>query len=92
KNIENILAKKEEERKINEEKILKKIEEEASKKKLASEKEIKNFYNKLEIINLKNGNKITGAVIAQTGDILVIHTPKGIVRVNKNDVESQEFR
>lgn len=92
KNVENILAKKQEERKINEEKILKKIEEEASKKKLASEKEIKNFYNKLEIIILKNGNKITGAVIAQTGDILVIHTPKGIIRINKNDVESQEFR
>ncbi len=92
KNVDMILSQKQEERKQIEEKILKKIEEDASKKKLESEKEIQNFYNKLEIVTLKNGKRIIGAVIAQTGDILVIHTPKGIIRVNKNEVESQEFR
>lgn len=92
KNVETILTKKQEERKSIEEKILKKIEEDASKKKLESEKEIKSFYNKLEIITLKNGKKISGAVIAQTGEVLIIHTPKGVIRVNKNEVESQEFR
>ncbi|GIX43321.1 MAG: hypothetical protein KatS3mg129_3054 [Leptospiraceae bacterium] len=92
KDIDQIFAKKQEERKIKEEQILKKIEESASKKKLKSEKEIKQYYNKLEIITLRNGKKISGAVIAQTGNIMVIHTPKGIIRVNKNEVESQEFK
>lgn len=90
--IQDILQQKEQERKINEERILKKIEEEAAKKTLKSEKEIAKHYNKLEVITLRNGRKITGAVIAQTGDILVIHTPKGIVRVDKSEVLSQEFR
>lgn len=92
KNIEQVLAKKQEERKIKEEQVLKKIEESASKKKLKSEKEIKQYYNKLEIITLRNGKKISGAVIAQTGNVMVIHTPKGIIRVNKDEVESQEFK
>ncbi|MFN3603251.1 MAG: FecR domain-containing protein [Leptonema sp. (in: bacteria)] len=92
KNIDTIFPKKLEEKKINEEKILKMIEENANKKTLNSEKEIKQYYNKLEIVNLKNGKKITGAVIGQTEEILIIHTTKGIVKINKNDVESQEFR
>lgn len=91
-NSEQILAKKQEERKIKEEEILKKIENQASQKKLQSEKEIKKYYNKLEIITLRNGKKISGAVIAQTGNIMVIHTPQGIIRVKKDDVESQEFK
>jgi hypothetical protein len=72
--------------------ILKKIEESASKQELKSEKEIQRHYNKLEVIILRDGTQITGAVIAQTGDTLVIHSPQGVRRVNKSDVESQEFR
>ncbi len=72
--------------------ILKKIEETASKEELKDEKEIQRHYNKLEVLTLQDGSQITGAVIAQTGDVLVIHSPQGVRRVNKADVVSQEFR
>ncbi|MDW7975805.1 MAG: FecR domain-containing protein [Leptospiraceae bacterium] len=92
KDVDKILQQKEQEMKLKQEEILKKIEEEASKKELKTEKEIQRHYNKLEIITLHDGRKITGAVIAQTDDILVIHTAKGIIRVKKEEVESQEFK
>ena len=90
--VDQIFAKKQEERKLKEEEILKKIEENASKKQLKTEKELKEHYKKLEVITLRNGKKINGTVIAQTENVMVIHTPQGVVRVNKNDVESQEFK
>jgi Zn-dependent metalloprotease len=90
--VDQIFAKKQEERKLKEEEILKKIEENASKKQLKTEKELKEHYKKLEVITLRNGKKINGTVIAQTENLMVIHTPQGVVRVNKNDVESQEFK
>jgi len=90
--VDQIFAKKQEERKLKEEEILKKIEENASKKQLKTEKELKEHYKKLEVITLRNGKKINGTVIAQTENVMVIHTPQGVVRINKNDVESQEFK
>ena len=90
--VDQILTKKQEERKLKEEEILKKIEENASKKQFKTEKELKEHYKKLEIITLRNGKKINGTVIAQTENIMVIHTPQGVIRVNKNDIESQEFK
>jgi len=90
--VDQIFAKKQEERKLKEEEILKKIEENASKKQLKTEKELKEHYKKLEVITLRNGKKINGTVIAQTENLMVIHTPQGVIRVNKNDVESQEFK
>ena len=72
--------------------VLKQIEANATKEKLQSETEIKKHYNRLEVIVLKDGSEITGAVIAQTGDILVIHSPQGVRRVSKDQIASQEFR
>lgn len=74
-----------------EEVVLKKIEEEASKVKLSSDEEIKNHYNALELIILKNGENIRGAIIAQTGDVMMIHSSTGIRRVKKAEIASQEF-
>lgn len=79
-------------RQQKQEEVLKKIEESAKKVDLKDEKEIQQHYNKLELIVLRDGTRITGAVIAQTGDMLVIHTPQGVRRVSKSEVESQEFR
>lgn len=76
----------------NESDVLKKIEEIASKEKLNTEQAVQQHYNRLEVITLSNGTQIIGAVIAQTGDVLVIHSPQGVRRVNKADIESQEFR
>ncbi len=78
-------------RTAQEEVILEKIEKAASAQKLDSAEEIKKHYNKLEKISLKNGEEISGAVIAQTGDLMVIHSADGVRRVKKNEVESQEF-
>jgi hypothetical protein len=74
-----------------EEIVLKKIEEYASKKDLNSDEEIKKQYNKLELIRMKSGEQIHGAVIAQTGELMVIHSADGVKRVKKDDVDSQEF-
>jgi len=74
-----------------EEIVLKKIEEAAAGEDLKSDEAIKNHYDKLEMIILKNGEKISGAVIAQTGDVMVIHSSKGVRRVNKAEIEAQEF-
>ena len=73
------------------EKVLQKIESEAAKKKLNTEEDIKKQYNKLELLVLKNGEKIRGAVIAQTGNVLVVHTQSGVQRIKKADVQQQEF-
>ncbi len=74
-----------------EEVVLKKIEEVAAKKGLNSDEEIKKQYNKLELIRMKSGEQIHGAVIAQTGELMVIHSADGVKRVKKEDVDSQEF-
>lgn len=79
------------ERQKKEEIVLEKIEKEASKKEINSEEEIKKFYNKLELITLKNGEKISGAIIAQTGNTMVIHSAEGVRRVKKTEILSQEF-
>jgi hypothetical protein len=79
-------------RQQKQEEILKKIEEAASRNNLKDEKQIQKHYNKLETLILQDGSQITGAVIAQTGDILIVHSPKGVRRINKADVVSQEFR
>lgn len=89
---ESVVREMKESRQQKQSAILKKIEEFASKTNLKDEKEIQRHYNKLEVITLLDGTRITGAVIAQTGDVLVIHSPQGVRRVNKSDVVSQEFR
>ena len=81
----------EEKRKQNQETIIAKIEKEASSKQLKNEEEIKKQYNKLEMVILKDGKKITGAVIATTDNVIVIHTKEGVQRVNKELVDSQEM-
>jgi hypothetical protein len=73
------------------EEVLKHIEKEASKTTLNSEAEIKKHYDKLELIIMKNGTEMKGAVIAQTGTQLVIHTSEGVKRVEKEEVSAQEF-
>lgn len=67
--------------------VLNQIEEEASRTKLVSEAEIRQHYNKLETLNLRSGQSITGAVIAQTGNVLIVHTKDGVRRLKTTEVE-----
>ncbi|MCB1309390.1 MAG: FecR domain-containing protein [Leptospiraceae bacterium] len=69
--------------------ILDQIAEEAESRGLKSEEQIREHYNKLETIHLHSGEDVIGAVIAQTGDQLVVHTPQGVRRINTSDVEYQ---
>ncbi|MBI39199.1 MAG: hypothetical protein CMF59_06345 [Leptospiraceae bacterium] len=78
-------------RKKQQEQILAQIEEEAESQKLESEVEIRKHYQALEKIVLKNGEVIRGATVAQTGNILVIHTADGVRRVSKAEIASQNF-
>jgi len=71
--------------------VLQRIQDQAQKVELKTEQEIRQHYNSLETIVMKNGDKLSGAVIAQTGDQLVVHTANGVVRVRRADVASQEF-
>lgn len=71
--------------------VLQRIQEQASQVELRTEQEIRQHYNSLETIVMKNGERVSGAVIAQTGDQLVVHTAAGVVRLRKADVASQEF-
>jgi len=81
--------KKEQESRQNQ--VLQRIQEQAQKVELKTEQEIREHYNSLETIIMKDGTKLSGAVIAQTGEQLVVHTPNGVVRIRKADVASQEF-
>ncbi len=67
--------------------VLNQIEEEASRTKLNNEEEIRQHYNRLETLNLRSGQSITGAVIAQTGNVLIVHTKEGVRRLKTNEIE-----
>lgn len=86
-----MLEKIQKEREAKQEVVLKKIQDEASKKDLKSEQEIQKAYNKLEVVIMADGTRHTGAVIAQTGNTLVVHTPQGVKRLPKGAVASIEF-
>jgi len=70
--------------------VLGQIMDDASKEKLNSEKEIQQRYNRLELIVLKNGDKLRGAVIAQTGQTILVYTPEGVKKIQRPEVEYQE--
>ncbi|MBL8022412.1 MAG: FecR domain-containing protein [Leptospirales bacterium] len=72
------------------EQVLGQIMDDATKAKLNSEKEIQQHYNKLELIVLKNGEKLRGAVIAQTGNSIVVHSPEGVKKIQRADLDYQE--
>ena len=78
-------------RKKQQEQILNQIEEEAESQKLNSEEEIRQHYSALEKIVLKNGEVLRGATVAQTGNVLIIHTAEGVRRVSKSEIASQNF-
>lgn len=81
-----------EQRTEREEAVIADIQKEASKTELKSQDEIRKHYNKLETVIMTDGKQYNGAVIAQTGGILVVHTEQGVVRLNKGQVASIEFR
>ena len=80
-----------EDRRAKEEKILDLVKKEAEKQTFNSEEELEEHYQTLETIIMKDGTVYTGAVIAQTGNYYIIHTPKKVERVKRSDIKEQRF-
>lgn len=69
-----------------------KITKEAETKNLDDEAEIHNHYSILETIHKSNGETLSGAVIAQLGDIFIVHSTKGVFELNVEDIEYVEYK
>ncbi|AOP35750.1 transcriptional regulator [Leptospira tipperaryensis] len=71
---------------------LKQIESDAQATDLKDEAKIKEYYNILEVVVKTDGNKLSGAIVTQIGDKLIIHTPSGVIRLNKNDIDYVDYQ
>ncbi|PJZ45004.1 FecR family protein [Leptospira brenneri] len=72
--------------------VLNQIAAEAAKTGLDDEEEIHNHYSVLETIHKSNGDVLSGAVVAQLGDIFIVHSTKGVFQLSVDDIEYVEYR
>ena len=70
---------------------LDRLEEHAAAFDLSSTDALRNEYQFLEVVNLRDETRISGAVVAQAGDVLVVHTTGGIRRVRIPDVSYIDY-
>lgn len=69
-------------------KIQTKIEENV----LKYESEIYEYYNVFETVVKEDGSKLSGAIVTQVGDTLILHTLKGAIRLNKNEIDYVDYQ
>ncbi|XDD45500.1 FecR domain-containing protein [Leptospira sp. WS39.C2] len=81
---------KEHESKRNE--ALTTIASDAEKMGLQNEEDIQNHYSVLETIHKSNGEVLSGAVVAQLGDIFIVHSTKGVFQLKVDDIEYVEYK
>ncbi|EPG73266.1 sigma factor regulatory protein, FecR/PupR family [Leptospira fainei serovar Hurstbridge str. BUT 6] len=81
---------KDHEKKLNS--AFSKIESEAASKNLESEMEIHNFYNVLERVHKTDKTQLNGAIVTQIGDTLILHSPQGVFRLDKKDIDFVEYK
>lgn len=74
------------------EEALNKIAAEAVKTGFDDEEEIHNHYSVLETIHKSNGDVLSGAVVAQLGDIFIVHSTKGVFQLSIDDIEYVEYK
>lgn len=67
------------------------VTREAESENLKTEEEIQKFYNILEVLVKKDGTKLSGAVVTQAKDALIMHTTDGVKRVDRNEVDYIDF-
>ncbi|PJZ56282.1 FecR family protein [Leptospira barantonii] len=70
---------------------LENIQTKAEASGLKDEAKIKEYYNVLEIVVKEDGTKLSGAIVTQIGDRLILHTPSGVVRINKNEINYVDY-
>ncbi|HMU85040.1 MAG TPA: FecR domain-containing protein [Leptospiraceae bacterium] len=78
------------EREMAKERALDQIMKDASTIELKSEDAIRTRYSRFELITLNSGEKIRGAVIAQTDSSLVVHTTSGVRKIPRAELNFQE--
>ncbi|MBX7056965.1 MAG: FecR domain-containing protein [Leptospirales bacterium] len=71
---------------------LQRIESEARNTQANSDAEIRRLYRLVEVVSLKDGRKITGAVMTQIGDVIVVHSAAGVDRVKVNDISYIDYQ
>lgn len=67
------------------------IEKKVKKRQLKTDRDIQDYYKILEVVTLNDGGKKSGAVVAQAGNILILHTSKGVFRLKKGDVNYIDY-
>ncbi|ABZ94856.1 LipL45-related protein [Leptospira biflexa serovar Patoc strain 'Patoc 1 (Ames)'] len=68
------------------------IASDAEKMGLDNEEEIQKHYSVLETIHKSNGEILSGAVVAQLGDIFIVHSTKGVMQLKVDEIEYVEYR
>ncbi|GBF50641.1 sigma factor regulatory protein, FecR/PupR family [Leptospira ryugenii] len=68
------------------------IASEAKEQDLDKESEIQTYYSILESIHTTKGEVFTGAIIAQLGDTLIVHTTKGVREMKADEIEYIEYK
>lgn len=71
---------------------LNQIASDAEKIGLDNEEEIHNHYSVLETIHKSNGDVLSGAVVAQLGDVFIVHSTKGVFQLSVDDIEYVEYK
>ncbi|MCG6169677.1 FecR family protein [Leptospira sanjuanensis] len=71
---------------------LEKIESDAEANELKDEKKIREYYNVLEIVVKSDGTKLSGAIVTQIGNRLILHMPSGVIRLNKDDIDYVDYQ
>lgn len=56
------------------------------------EEDIQKHYSVLETIHKSNGEILSGAVVAQLGDIFIVHSTKGVFQLKEDEIEYVEYR
>ncbi|TGK78839.1 iron dicitrate transport regulator FecR [Leptospira montravelensis] len=82
----------EKEHEVKRAEALNQIAKDAEKAGLDNEEEIHKHYSILETIHKSNGEVLSGAVVAQLGDIFIVHSTKGVFQLSVDDIEYVEYR
>ncbi len=56
-----------------------------------SEADLNRLYDLIEVVQLKNGNRISGAVMTQAGDVIVVHSALGVRTIPIADINFIDY-
>ncbi|TGK07036.1 iron dicitrate transport regulator FecR [Leptospira semungkisensis] len=69
-----------------------KIESVAKDQNLESEGEIQKYYSVLETVRKVDDTELSGAVVTQVGDTILLHSTEGIFRLNTSQIKYIEYK